>query len=98
MSTPSIRDTLNRLLGGDGELYAQLCEAGLVPRDDAALASEHLETARVVRALVHELEINWPGVEVVLHMRSQLVATRRQLVELATIVRSLQSKKKDSGA
>jgi hypothetical protein len=98
MTTPNIRETLNRLLAGDVELYAQLCEAGLVPRDDGALAPEHLETARVVRTLVHELEVNWAGVEVVLQMRSQLVATRRQLVELATFVRSLQSETKEGGA
>lgn len=97
MSTPNIRETLNRLLAGDLELYAQLCEAGLVPRDDAALVPQHLETARVVRTLVHELEVNWAGVEVVLHMRSQLMATRRQLVELATIVRALQREKKEGG-
>jgi hypothetical protein len=97
MSTPNIRETLNRLLAGDRELYTQLCEAGLVPRDDSALAPEHLETARIVRTLVHELEVNWAGVEVVLHMRSQLVATRRQLVELAAIVRSQQSEKKGGG-
>jgi hypothetical protein len=95
MSTPNIRETLDRLLSGDRELYAQLCESGLVPRDDAALAPEHLETARLVRTLVHELEVNWAGVEVVLQMRSQLVATRRQLVELVTLVRTLRVERRE---
>jgi hypothetical protein len=94
MTPPNLRETLEQLLSGDRELYAQLCEAGLVPRDDSALAPEHLETARVVRTLVHELEVNWAGVEVVLHMRSQLVATRRQMNELAELVRRLQSEPK----
>lgn len=94
MTTPNIRQTLDRLLAGDSELYAQLCEAGLVPTEDAALQPEHLETARVVRTLVHELEVNWAGVEVVLRMRSQLVATRRQLSELAVLVRQLQNEGK----
>jgi hypothetical protein len=40
---------------------------------------------------VHELEVNWAGVEIVLHMRSQLVATRKQLAELAELVRRHQS-------
>jgi hypothetical protein len=31
--------------------------------------------------------VSWAGVEVVLHMRSQLVATRQQVGELAEIVR-----------
>lgn len=88
-ATPSsgLKAMLQRLLDDDAELYDQLCEAGLVPRDDTALAPEHLETARVVRVLVHELEVNWAGVEVVLRMRSQLLATRRQVHELAAIVR-----------
>lgn len=91
MTSPSIKQTLELLLSGDRELYVQLCEAGLVPRDDTALAQEHLETARVVRTLVRELEVNWAGVEVVLQMRSQLVATRRQMRDLAELVRRLQA-------
>ena len=89
----TLKQSLELLLAGDRELYAQLCDAGLVPREDDALAPEHLETARVVRTLVHELEVNWAGVEVVLRMRSQLVATRRQLDELASLVRRLQDDK-----
>lgn len=92
MSPANLRERLRQLLSDDDELYDRLCEAGLVPRDDQALLNEHLETARVVRTLVHELEINWPGVEVVLHMRSELVATRRQLAELAELVRRLQER------
>jgi hypothetical protein len=94
MTPSNLRETLERLLAGDRELYAQLCEAGLVPREDSQLAPEHLETARVVRTLVHELEVNWAGVEVVLHMRSQLVATRRQVSELAELVRRMQTEHK----
>jgi hypothetical protein len=95
MSPPNRKQTLERLLAGDRELYAQLCDAGLLPSDDDALTPEHLETARVVRTLVHELEVNWAGVEIVLHMRSQLVATRHQLGELAAVMRRLQSERKD---
>jgi hypothetical protein len=92
MTTADLRALLRSLLEDDDELYARLCEAGFVPRDDAALVPEHLETARVVRTLVHELEINWPGVEVIVRMRSELVATQRQVAELAELVRRLQDK------
>jgi hypothetical protein len=91
MTAPSLKESLKRLLGDDDALYTQLCEAGLVPHDDASLAVEHLETARIVRTLVHELEVNWAGVEVVLHMRSELLATRRQVSELAQLLRELQA-------
>jgi hypothetical protein len=90
MSSPTLRQRLTALLADDPALYDQLCEAGLVPREDEALVPEHLETARVVRTLVHELEINWAGVEVVLRMRTELVATRRQLAELAALLRQQQ--------
>ena len=89
----TLRERLELLLDGDTQLYVQLCESGFVPRDERALAPEHLETARVARTLVHELEVNWAGVEVVLHMRSQLVATRRQVGELAAIVRRTQKQR-----
>ncbi len=90
MTSPNLRRSLLMLLADDEQLYAQLCEAGVVPRDDAQLEKEHLETARVVSTLVHELEVNWAGVEVVLHMRGQLLATRKQLAELADLVRRQQ--------
>lgn len=91
----TLREGLELLLEGDRELYAQLREAGFVPSEESALAPEHLETVRVARTLVQELEVNWAGVEVVLHMRSQLVATRRQLDELSTIVRGVQGARRD---
>lgn len=89
----TLKQSLDLLLAGDRELYALLCQAGFIPSDDAALAPEHLESARIARTLVHELEVNWAGVEVVLHMRSQLVATRRQMDELAAIVRRVQGER-----
>jgi hypothetical protein len=95
MSSPSLRQRLMALLADDPALYDQLCDAGLVPREDTALVPDHLETARVVRTLVHELEINWAGVEVVLRMRTELLATRRQLVELAALLRE-QQRERDS--
>ena len=91
----TLKQSLELLLEEDRELYAQLCDAEFVPRDDAALVPEHLETVRVARTLVRELEVNWAGVEIVLRMRSQLVATRRQLDELAAILRGIQSESRD---
>jgi hypothetical protein len=92
MST--LRESLESLLNGDSDLYAQLCESGFVPREDSALDQEHLETVRVARTLVHELEVNWAGVEIVLRMRSQLIATHRQVGELAEIIRQAQDRRR----
>ena len=91
MSEPIARRILLALLEEDDDLLERLCEAGLVPREESSLRSEHAETARVVHTLVHELEVNWPGVEVILRMRAELVATRHQLRELAELIRSQRS-------
>jgi hypothetical protein len=82
-----LHQTLLALLEGDDELLEQLCEAGLVPRDEEELLPEHAETARVVCTLVRELEVNWAGVEIILRMRGELVETRRQVAELVVLLR-----------
>jgi hypothetical protein len=87
MTSRVARDILLELLEGDEELLGRLYEAGLVPRGEQTLAPEHAETARVVHTLAHELEVNWAGVEVIVRMRSELVATRRQVAELVEVLR-----------
>lgn len=82
------RSALLAILEGDDALLARLHDAGLVPADDEALLPEHAETARLVRTLVHELEVNWEGAEIILRLRSELVATRRQVGELVVLLRS----------
>ncbi len=81
------REVILSVLQGDEALFDLMREEGLLPWDDEALVAEHAETARVVYTLVHELEVNWAGVEVILHMRDDLVTTRRQLAMLATRMR-----------
>ena len=81
------REVILSVLQGDEALFDHMRAEGLLPWDDDALAPEHAETARVVYTLVHELDVNWAGVEVILHMREDLVATRHQLALLATRMR-----------
>jgi hypothetical protein len=75
------------LLAGDAELLERLCAEELVPRDERALLPAHLETARIVDTLVHELEVNWPGVEVILRLRTELLETRAQVERLVALLR-----------
>ena len=93
MTELTIRARLLTLLQDDESLYRQLCDSGFVPWDENALAPEHLETARIARTLLDELEVNWPGVEVVLRMRAELLATQRQMAELLRVLRELQSRR-----
>jgi hypothetical protein len=87
MSDLPIRVRLRLLLEDDEELLRLLCEGGFIPVEDDALMSEHLEIARIARTLASELEVNWPGVDIVLRMRSELVATRRQVEELLRVLK-----------
>ena len=87
MTTLTIRARLIALLEGDEALYRMLQGSGFVPHDEEALSPEHLELARVAHTLLRELEVNYPGVEVVLRMRAELMATRRQLDELLRLLR-----------
>lgn len=87
MTDRVLNETLLALLGGDAGLLRQMREAGWVPPDEVDLSAEHAETARVVHTLIHELEVNWAGVEVIVRMRSELVATRRQLAELVELLK-----------
>jgi hypothetical protein len=82
------RTTLLTLLGGREDLLEQLMQEGLLPRDEAALTVDHAELARVVHTLSQELDVNWAGVEVILHMRSELIATRRQVGLLVELLRT----------
>jgi hypothetical protein len=87
MSKDDPIERLLALLGGDRELLAQLREAGFLPPDDTEIAPEHTEVARVTYTLIHELDVNWPGVEVALHLRSRLVAVETQLAELIVLMK-----------
>jgi hypothetical protein len=90
MTTLDFEARLLALLADTPDLYERLRQEGLIPEEAAAMSNEHVETARVVRTLVHELEVNWAGVEVILRMRTELIDTRRQIAELARLLRDRQ--------
>jgi len=77
------------LLHDDAALYERLCEAELLPRDSSAFEPHHAEVARVVGTLVHELDVNWSGVEVALTLRRELEQTRQQVRELLVLLHEL---------
>lgn len=85
-ATP-LRDLLE-LLHHDMQLFEQLCDDGHLERDAQHYTEEQAEMARVVGTLIHELDVNWAGAEVILRMRSEIVATRRQVVELLALLQA----------
>jgi hypothetical protein len=73
---------LVELLDGDNELIARLVEEGeIVQRDDDVVMVD-VDRVLLARTLLRELEVDWPGVEIILRMRDDLVAARRRIAEL----------------
>jgi hypothetical protein len=73
---------LVELLDGDNELIARLVEEGeIVQRDDDVVLVD-VDRVLLARTLLRELEVDWPGVEIILRMRDDLVAARRRIAEL----------------
>ena len=70
------------LVGGDDELIIRLVEEGLIERRAGDLVLVDLDVVLVARTLWRELEIEWPGIEVILRLRDELARARRRIEEL----------------
>jgi hypothetical protein len=74
---------LLELVDGDDELIARLVEEGeIVRRDDGDIVTLDVERVLVARTLLRELEVDWPGIEVILRLRDELLRARRRIAEL----------------
>jgi hypothetical protein len=82
MSTRFTYQHLVELVGGDDELIARLVELGEIEQRDDGTAVVDLDRVLTTRTLVRELEIDWPGVEVILRLLGELAAARRRIAEL----------------
>ena len=79
---------LLQMLEGDREVLDLLAERELLPKDADSFAGEEVEWALVARTLLRELEVNPPGVEIILRLRSENLAIRRQVTELIQQLRA----------
>jgi hypothetical protein len=70
------------LVEGDTELIEHLIEEGLIERRDEDRALVDVDHVLVARTLWRDLEIEWPGIEVILRMRDELARARRRIAEL----------------
>jgi hypothetical protein len=70
------------LVHGDHELIARLIEEGVIERRDEGLVMVDVERVLIARTLWRELEIDWPGIEVILHLRDGLAQARNRIAEL----------------
>ncbi len=77
VSTYSIeRDFLDEL--EREEIICPVCALG----SKTTLSADEIEKALLARTLVEEMEVNLPGVEVILRMRGQMLGMRRQFDEI----------------
>jgi len=70
------------IVDGDGALIDLLVEEGEIQRVGDDIASVDIDRVLVARTLLRELEITWPGAEVILELRAALVAARRKIAAL----------------
>ena len=73
---------LLELVDGDDELIALLVEEGEIVRGDDDVVTVDVERVLVARTLLRELEVSWPGIEIILRLRAELATARKRLAEL----------------
>ncbi|MBA3454668.1 MAG: hypothetical protein H0T42_16395 [Deltaproteobacteria bacterium] len=73
---------LVELVEGDDELIVRLVDEGLIERraDDRVLVD--VDAVLVARTLWRDLDVEWPGIEVILRMRDELARARLRIAEL----------------
>jgi hypothetical protein len=82
MTTTFSYQSLVDLVDGDHELIARLVEIDEVVKRDGDVAIVDVDRVLVARTLVRELEIDWPGVEVILRLVRELSEARTRIAEL----------------
>jgi MerR family transcriptional regulator, heat shock protein HspR len=71
----------------DSDLLNSLVAEGLIEvkhtlEDDVVISFEDAERLRVGAMLLREMEVNLAGVEIILHMREELVAMQQQFHQI----------------
>jgi len=90
MTYYSRRDVVE-LLAVDEDFIATLEREEIIcsdaPDPERCFSAAMLERIRAADTLVHELEVNLPGVSVILRMREELATVRRRLQALTVTAR-----------
>lgn len=73
---------LVELVEGDVDLIDRLVEEGVIERRDNDRVIVDVDVVLVARTLWRDLEVEWPGIEVILRLRDELVRARRRIAEL----------------
>ena len=72
---------LLELVEGDDEFIVRLVEERLIERHEDVVTLD-IDRVLLARTLWRELEVDWPGIEIILRMTSELSDARARIVEL----------------
>ena len=89
------REQILELVGIDTVFFVDLEREEIVSGDapeEGGYSERMLERARLAHELVHELEVNLVGAAIIVRMREELAALRRDLAALADEVRRLRGR------
>lgn len=76
---------LLELVDGDHEFIVRLIEEGLIERRDDVMGVD-VDAVLLARTLWRNLEVDWPGIEIIVRLTAQLNAARRRVQELEAAV------------
>jgi hypothetical protein len=75
-------ERLLALVDEDRELVALLLEEGVIEQHAEGFTAIDLDRVMAAHTLMRELEVNLPGIDIILRLREELNAARRRLAEL----------------
>ena len=76
---------LLELVDGDHEFIVRLVEEGLIEQRDDVMSVD-VDAVLLARTLWRNLEVDWPGIEIIVRLTAQLNAARRRIQELEAAV------------
>ena len=76
---------LLELVDGDHEFIFRLVEEGLIEQRDDFMSVD-VDAVLLARTLWRNLEVDWPGIEIIVRLTAQLNAARRRVQELEAAV------------
>ena len=76
---------LLELVDGDHEFIVRLIEEGLIEQRDDVTGVD-VDAVLLARTLWRNLEVDWPGIEIIVRLTAQLNAARRRVQELEAAV------------
>jgi len=76
---------LLELVDGDDEFIVRLVEEGLIEQRDDVMSVD-VDAVLLARTLWRNLEVDWPGIEIIVRLTAQLNAARRRVQELEAAV------------